>query len=386
MNNKSDLPIAAYTDSEFFSLEQKYIFSQHWAFAGLSEDIKQSGDYLTVQAGLNNILIIMNDDGRLAAFHNICRHRGMRLLTGKGNSPKRLTCPYHDWSYNHEGTLCSLPKSREEFAIKDKSCLSLKKANVGIWRGIIWVHPDANSISVAEWFSSYNNMLAPYEVSELYEPENSTIIEEINANWKIVVENYIDHYHLAQLHSGTLNMYDHKRAEFSFIGHHFLFWEPLTSEYQKNIAQNSPYPLIIDASDEKLGAWVPMLFPGIGLAESESSWSVFHIVPLSADKTKVVIRTKMKNCSTAEYLKQGFRSAKYWSNKVRAKNSNFKDTHPLGSADFMKEDIYVCEQLQKSLSSPYFEFGPSAERGESPVREHKRLIWDIIKPYWQAKN
>lgn len=383
-HSQTTIPVEAYTSSRFFELEQKYLFSNTWAFAGLAEDLQNDGDFLTVQAGLNNLVVIKESHGHLSAFHNMCRHRGTQLVDGSGQLKSRITCPYHDWTYDLKGNLLSLPKAKTEFSALDKNCNSLKKANVGIWRGMIWVHPNPASESLESWFSSISAHLGPHEVEQLVEPEGSIITEDINANWKVVVENYIDHYHLAQLHAGTLNMYDHKRAVFGFKGNHFSFWEPLTKDYQSDIKRNSPYPLICDDDAHELGAWVPMLFPGIGLTESESTWSVFHVVPISANKTKIVIRTKMKDCSMMEYIKQGVISNQYWSNKVRAKNTQFNSEHALGSADFLKEDIFICEQVQRSMTSPYFEFGPTAEIGERPIRDHQELVWQIIKPHWES--
>lgn len=383
MKNNDHLPIEAYISPAFFSLEQKHIFSNTWAFAGFIEDIKEPGDYICVKAGLNNLIIIKNDDGELSAFHNMCRHRGTQLLEDKGHINNKITCPYHDWTYDIKGKLLTLPKLKQEFHSLDKTCHNLIKASVGLWRGMIWVHPNYNCGSVDSWFSTINDHLGPHEVEQLIEPENSIIIEEINANWKVVVENYIDHYHLAQLHAGTLNMYDHKKAEYAFEGHHFRFWEPLSKDYFDNIKDNAPYPLIYDITQGNLGTWVPMLFPGIGLTGSETTWSVFHIIPIAVDKTKVVIRTKMKNCSSLEYMTQSYRSADFWQKKIKPKNAHYDKKHPLGSADFMKEDIYICEQVQKSFSNTYFNFGPLAQQGELPISTHRALVWQTIKPYWQ---
>ncbi|MBQ4890385.1 aromatic ring-hydroxylating dioxygenase subunit alpha [Shewanella sp. MMG014] len=385
MNSNNGLPIEAYIDSHFFELEQKHIFSNTWAFAGLIEDVKIPGDYLTVQAGLSNIVIIKNEHGDLLAYHNMCRHRGTQLLEGKGSGLKKLTCPYHDWTYQLSGELVSLPKFRSEFAGIQKDCLNLKPANVGIWRGMIWVHPDPNSTSLQDWFGPIENQLGPHEVESLVEFKDSVVIEDINANWKVIVENYIDHYHLAQLHAGTLNMYNHKKAQFGFVGQHFKFWEPLTDDYQRNLQQNAASPLVYQSGLNNIGVWVPMLFPGIGLAELESSWSVFHITPISPSKSRVIVRTKMKDSGTLDYLKQSLSSAAFWDKKVKPKYASFDQNHPLGSADFMREDIYICEQLQKSFTSPQFEFGPSASFGEAPIRQHQELIWNIIKPYWDSR-
>ena len=366
--------VSDYTDSDVFEQEQKQILSNCWHFGGFIEELTNIGDYITVQAGLNNILVFRNDNGTLSAFHNICRHRGMRLLDGRGKLNNTIVCPYHDWTYSKTGGLQSLPKHKQEFAGLDKRCLSLKAANVGCWRGMIWVHPDSNVVSAEHYFADLTDRLAPYDIASLIEVKSERFERTIQANWKLVAENFIDHYHLAQLHAGTLNMYQHNRAEFGFFGEHFYFWEPLSKDYACALEQNAPYPLLLEANQKNLGVWAPMLFPCTGLVETESSWSVFQMVPLAVDQTKIIVRTKVKNCSTLAFVKQAARSFSYWQCQIKAKNERLGEQHPLASGDFMLEDIYVCEQLQKSLASPYMEFGPSASYGESPIREFHRLI------------
>ncbi|REL36865.1 aromatic ring-hydroxylating oxygenase subunit alpha [Thalassotalea euphylliae] len=378
------LPVEAYTSEYFFQLEQRHIFTEHWQYAGLVEDLIAPGDYLTAKAGLADILVVKGQDNQLSAYHNACRHRGTRLLDGKGKIGTRIVCPYHNWSYDLAGNLLGLPEHKRQFSQLEKSCYGLKPAKVGVWRGMIWVHAQPDAIELADWFAPMAEQLAPYDVELLIESPDDFVSQEINANWKIVVENYIDHYHLAHLHSGTLSMYDHKRAQFGFAGQHFHFWEPLSADYQQDISTNAPLPLLMDKTDPKLGAWVPMLFPGIGLAETESSWSVFHIVPLAADKTRVNIRTKVKNISSLAFMSQAAKSYAYWQRKVKANSTQLGDKHPLGSGDFMQEDVYVCEQLQQAMKSPYFSFGPLAERSELPVYQHQQLVWQLIAPHWQT--
>ena len=238
------LPLEAYTDQAWFDLEMRHIFSTTWAYAGFIEDLSEPGQFKNVQAGLNNIIIVMGRDYRLRAFHNMCRHKGTQLLRAEGKVKKAITCPYHDWTYDLEGELISVPKMATEFADLDKSCLGLKRASVDCWRGMIWVHPDPAAPSVSQWFGEVAPYLGAHQPEKLVEAKDDIVVENIRANWKIVVENYIDHYHLAQLHSGTLNMYDHANAEFGFVGPHFAFWEPLDPEYAENLSKKASMPLI----------------------------------------------------------------------------------------------------------------------------------------------
>ena len=236
------LPVEAYTSQSWFDREQELIFSRTWQYSGLAEDISEPGQYISVQAGLNNIFIVMGRDRRLRAFHNICRHRGTQLLRAVGKTQKAITCPYHDWTYDLEGNLISVPDREREFPDLDLSCKGLLKASVDLWRGILWVHPDPDAGSIAEWFGDFENRLAPYSPDELVEWKEGATEHDIAANWKIVVENYIDAYHLAHLHSGTLAMYDHSRITSGFVGPHFAFYEPLAPEYRDNIGQRRRRP------------------------------------------------------------------------------------------------------------------------------------------------
>jgi len=374
MNMLHHLPVEAYTAQSWFVQEQKKIFSKVWSFAGLAEDITEPGQYKTVQAGLNNLVIVMGRDHRLRAFHNICRHRGTQLIRAVGQEQTAFTCPYHDWTYDLEGQLIAIPEQQQEFTGVDKSCLGLIPALVDKWRGMLFVHPDVQAGSIMEYFGDIEAHLGPHDVDSLVEIPDSVVTETIRANWKIVVENYIDVYHLSHLHSGTLHMYDHQQAEFGFVGPHYAFWEPLSAHYLKHIEQNSPMPLILPK--DQLGAWVPMLFPGLGLGESESSWSTFHVVPLAPDLTQVEIRTKVKNASKWDFSKQAMKSTGFWHRQVKGKypanNANADD--PMASGDFMAEDIYACEQQQKNLTSPYFQVGPAAKSGESPILAHQQVV------------
>ena len=194
-----------------------------------------------------------------------------------------------------------------------------------------------------------------------------------------MAENYIDVYHLSHLHSSTLNMYNHRKAKYGFVGDHYMFWEPLSKKYLDNLDNLIPFKRIKEMTDEYVGAYVPWLFPNIGLAENEASWSTFVSIPLAPDKTKVIVRTKMEEMSNWEYLKQGFKSYSSWhgimGNKTKYGGTpNEKSEDPMEWNDFMEEDVYVCEQLQKSLKNPLFSIAATAEHRESPIRDFQKII------------
>ncbi len=316
----------------------------------------------------------------------MCRHRGTQLLRRVGTGQSVITCPYHDWTYDLEGKLISIPKKEQEFPhLCDRELsdcgLNLHKASVDIFKGMLFVHPDENAASIRSFFGEVEPYLGPHKPELLREFKTEDgqpfYVNEIKANWKIIVENYIDHYHLAHLHTGTLNMYDHAKAEFGWIGPHYWFYEPLVADYQNDLANAAPYPLIDHVPADQVGAYVPWLFPNLGLTEGESAWNTFHLTPLAPDRSLVVIRSKLMNVGEWQFTKQAAKSYmsdvwRHYGNKGKYDGDPSED--PMSSGDFMAEDVYACEQQQKSLQSPYFSVGAEARKGEYAVRRFQEEV------------
>ena len=372
----SVLPVEAYTSQEWFDREQRIIFGNSWQFAGFPEDVNDPGDYVTVQCGHQNIVVVKGRDQRLRAFHNLCRHRGTQLLRAVGKKQKALTCPYHDWTYDLNGQLISVPAKEKEFPDLELDSICLHKASVDIWRGMLWVHPNPEAEPITKWFTGVEEGLGPHNPSRLIEYPDTLYEKVIQANWKIVVENYIDVYHLSHLHSNTLNMYDHSKAEFGFVGDHYLFWEPPVKKYAENLDKLIQSKRIAEVTDEHLGTWVPWLFPSVGLAEAEATWSTFNVIPLAPDKTKVIVRSKLEEMSDWEYQRISSRNGANWVKIMGGdtKYGNYDADDPMASGDFMEEDIYACEQQQKSLKNPLFNVTYTAQHGESTIREFQRVV------------
>ncbi|EAR62630.1 aromatic ring-hydroxylating oxygenase subunit alpha [Neptuniibacter caesariensis] len=370
-----NLPKDAYTSTTWFEKEQEKIFEQNWQFAGFTSDLNEAGEFLTVQVGRINLIVVKGPDLKIRAFHNQCRHRGTQLLRTCGKAGKALTCPYHDWSYSLEGDLLSVPQQREEFPDLDKKMLGLHRASVSIWKEMIWVHPEPAPEPLTDWLGDIKGLVGPHRVEELIEDPDSATEHEIKANWKIVAENYIDGYHLAHLHSATLNMYAHQQQECGFVGKHFAFYEPLTDKYADNLKEMSPLPPIDHFTEEQpLGAYVPLIFPNLGIGASESSWSIFHIIPLAPNLTRVITRTKVMPASGWAYFRQSQRSNNAFASMSGKYAEGTSPDDPMQSGDFMAEDIFACEQQQKALNSPYFSVGPTAQNQEASVRDFQSII------------
>lgn len=370
------LPVEAYTSQEWFDLEMKHIFGDTWQFAGLIEDVANPGDYVTVQCGHQNIMVVKGKDQRLRAFHNICRHKGTQLLRSVGKKQTAITCPYHSWVYDLKGQLQSVPDQERQFPDLDKKKFCLHKAAVETWRGMVFVHPNPEAEPLHEYLCDVESYLSPlHKPEKLVELKNFAQEHVIHANWKLVAENFMDVYHLNHLHSKTLFMFNHDKASFGYAGPHYTFVEPVhEKDYQKRI--NSQPIKKISGIDSTL-VYVPMIFPNIGLAESQTNWSTFHIIPLAPDKCKVVLRVKVEPMSTLDSIKNIPKFIGAYLTFLSMKSR--KDGDPMESYDFVLEDNYACEQQQKALQSKMFSVGASAEVTEAQCRKYQQIVKDFVE-------
>ena len=135
----SSLPAWIYHDPEFFELEKQAIFRNSWQVVCHLSDIPKAGDYHTFDFLGESVVVLRGEDGGVRAFHNVCRHRAARLLDGpKGHCGKRITCPYHAWTYGLDGRLVAIP-SRDSFKGLDLARHGLAPLEQEIFLGFIFV-------------------------------------------------------------------------------------------------------------------------------------------------------------------------------------------------------------------------------------------------------
>ncbi len=390
------LPVAAYTSQEWFNWEMKALWGRNWHFAGMVSDLANAGDYTTVQVGAYPIFVVRGHDHRLRAFHNICRHRGTQLLRAKGRSEKNIVCPYHNWTYSLNGALRQIPEEKTQFAGQDidKNELCLFNASVDTWREMIFVHPDPDAPSLMAYLGDVPNHVGPHQVDKLVEFEENYYEKDVKANWKILVENAIDGYHLEHLHPDTLNMYDHKKQVNQYAGKHWVFWEPLADWYKADLDNLAPYGIIDHIPEEKLGGYLYHLFPSVLITETEGSWSTLQFIPLAPDRTLIQVRTRVMPMTTSEYMSRQTKNWVAWGRRLTnqpVRNDGTDDNmatedDPLYSGDFILEDVFACEQQQKAMLSPMYATGPAARDEESIYHFHRAILQDCPLEEWHARQ
>lgn len=392
------LPADAYTSREWFEREQRELFAKTWAFAGMAEDVKAPGDYKCVDVGTVALVLMRDRQNGLRAFHNICRHRGSRLLNGSGSiKGDSLVCFYHKWAYSlaKDLQLVGVPLQPELFPDLDKASIRLLPAKVATWKNLVFLHPDPEAESLEEWLAGIPGKLGPFEAGQtaIHDPEQlveaSDVVYRVRSNWKILVENFVDGYHLPLLHAGPLNRGDFPGQRWRPAGRHQAFYRPLKAEATEEDAYvgqygDRPWP-VIKGVPARYGASYQWLFPNLALFQTATSWSTFHVIPVGPDESLVQSRVRAvaidrmppEQVLEPTELPDFIVSAKGRSLGPSERRSNASRLHPLESGDVMREDIFACESIQQSMRSARFAVGPLS-RWEAPLAFFQQQVLEFV--------
>ncbi|MFV3074431.1 aromatic ring-hydroxylating oxygenase subunit alpha [Niveispirillum fermenti] len=201
------LPGWIYRDADFLEVEREVIFRRAWQVVCHLNDIPAVGDYHTFNFLGESVVVLRGGDGTVRAFHNVCRHRAARLLDGdSGNCGRRITCPYHAWSYNTEGRLIGVPH-RSEFPDFQLADYPMMPVAFEIYHGFIFIRlEDDGGPGVAEMMAPYEHEIAPYRLEELV-PLGRVTMRPRAVNWKNVGDNYSDSLHITVAHPGLTRLF-----------------------------------------------------------------------------------------------------------------------------------------------------------------------------------
>jgi Rieske 2Fe-2S family protein len=191
------LPRAAYLDPEVLAWERRYVFAD-WVCIGRSSDVPEPRSARAYSLGESGVLVTRTSDGSLRAFENACRHRGHELLPcGESSETRLVVCPYHAWTYNHDGSLHTAPRFPRDNSF-DRSKHGLMGMPVREWHGWVFVNPSGDAGDFAAHIGELERIVAPYDAESLV--TTTTHEYDVAANWKVVLENYQECYHCPMIH------------------------------------------------------------------------------------------------------------------------------------------------------------------------------------------
>ncbi len=205
--DRRGLPAWTYHNEALLGLEMQEVFLKHWQIAGHVNDVASPGDYFSFDIGPERVVILKGDDGEVRAFHNLCRHRGSRVVAyAKGHCKNALVCPFHGWVYNLDGTLRG-PARPKSYPPLDKNQFGLKPVEMEIWQGLIFVlFKPGTQGSVAELLKPFLPELSPYRVADML-PSRAVWTAELPVNWKSIRDVDNEGYHVAMAHPALHDLY-----------------------------------------------------------------------------------------------------------------------------------------------------------------------------------
>ena len=206
--DRSGLPGWAYFSQELFELECETLFKTHWQFVCHVNEAADIGAYVTFDVAGERALVIRGHDGILRAFHNLCRHRGSRIVPdARGVCNKAMVCPYHGWAYNLDGGLRGIA-NRDTFPPMQAEKWGLKPLEMEIWNGLVFIRFQAGpQPAVAKILARFVDEIAPYDLANMVPTDSNSMDDLLPVNWKSVRDVDNEGYHVRQAHPGLHQLY-----------------------------------------------------------------------------------------------------------------------------------------------------------------------------------
>jgi phenylpropionate dioxygenase-like ring-hydroxylating dioxygenase large terminal subunit len=289
--DRRGLPGWTYHSTALLDLEKEYVFRCHWQIAGHVSDLPNEGDYLTFDVAGERALIVRGKDGVVRGFHNLCRHRGSRVVSdSQGSCKNALVCPFHGWVYNLDGTLRGAARPRS-FPELDKTDFGLMPLDLEIWMGFVFVRfRKGPQPSVAELLAPITDEIAPYGAGEMV-PSYGIWTQKIPVNWKSVRDVDNEGYHVAMAHPALQDLYGSTYYD-----------EPFQNGVSRSFASYNPHAgrrwsvkKYVDISPEAKHlpehlrkAWIYYgIFPNMVVATTPETVQFYQELPLSTSQTQL---------------------------------------------------------------------------------------------------
>ncbi len=272
------LPYDWYVDPAVLQLEQELIFAGTWQYAGHAAQIAEPGQFAATRAGHVPVVLVRGRDGELRGFVNVCRHRGSLLCDGEGRR-ETIQCPYHAWTYDLDGSLRAAPRAERELAF-DRRELGLIPVAADTWGPFVFVNPDAGAASLAEHLGDLPSIMAQTGIDlDTLEFAFRGQPDPYAANWKVIVENFLECYHCSVAHPSFAKAID-VGADAYLLQTHPTFSSQLA------VARDGGGG-VYDASGEVEQGQFHVLFPNttINVMPGRPNLSIGPVVPDGPERT-----------------------------------------------------------------------------------------------------
>ena len=353
-----------YTDPVQYELEREHVLNKHWLLGGRSADFPNPGDWITFEGHGEVIVITRQPDGGVAAFHNVCRHRGPSFVTElKGCKARRFTCPYHGWVYDTTGKLVGVPE-REDFSEEHLKDVRAPKVAAAEWGGWVWIN------LLGDEAPSLPDSIGPEIMADLgaFHMEDMVLYEvvewDVPVSYKAIVDGFNEIYHVTELHHSPPEFTKAcRKAAFHISGDNYMCFVPR--------------PAHLDKWDENFDhhKWAIchyVLFPNTVFNCNPEHIQVFNPIPLGVDHTRFLCWQLIYpgDMNDPEYKEYFDRMSEHW------------DT----LKGVVGEDISIYQQLERTKNSSGYQEHILSDHECKIHRYHETMAlkirggsWDDVK-------
>jgi len=346
-------PKSWYTEPALYDVERDTVFRHNWLIAGRAEALANPGDYVALVIAGEPVVVVRGDDGELRAFYNVCRHHAAMVMIGEGNAEK-MVCPYHGWTYALDGHLTRAPELGGVRGF-DRECFGLAPLRAEAWGPFVFVHRGEKPAAAGAGLEVLRERLAAMDLAGLRFVRR--VSYTIACNWKVYVDNYLDGgYHVAHLHKGLAAQLDLSSYR--------------TEMFERYAVQSGSGAAAVAGTgndfrerigDEVLYAW---LYPNFMINRYGPMMDTNWVIPRSHDETEVIFD--------------------YYFLESAMGDADFVERSLAASDVVQREDVDICESVQRGLGSSSYERGRYSVRREmAEHRFHRLLAGDMAKWSWE---
>lgn len=349
---------ACYTSDSYRHDEQQRLFERAWVCVGIAADVARPGRMIVRQLGSKSIVITRDNDGQLQGFLNACRHRSTELADKDCEIQGTIRCPYHRWGYNLQGALIATPQfetvPRDGF---DKADYGLLPVRVDTWGVLLFACLEPETPPLLDWLGDLPERMAGYNLDTWCKREEQTL--DINANWKLISENFQEYYHLKWVHpelSKVSRVADHYRYQGAgmYCGQTTT---PVSGDERDDWLRLPPMSGL-DESDECSGRFVA-IFPNVLLSVLPNHVFVMRLDPTAPGVTTETC-TFLLPPETIDVDEAAFApTRKFW-------------------LEVNAEDIDIVERGQRGLTAAAPPPGPLSPRFEEPLHRFHNMAADLL--------
>ena len=341
------LPQRYFVSPEIFAQELEKIFATNWVLVGHQSQLAEPGDYFLAEVAGESLIVAKDQRSTIRGFYNVCRHRGTRLREDQTGHASAIQCPYHAWTYGLDGRLVGAPHM-DGVPGFDKADYSLHPVHLGVWEGFIFVNLSDSPTLLDKWFAPLAEKFSHWNLPILRSAKR--IDYNVQANWKLIFENYSECYHCPGVHPALSKLSPYDSAENDLIEGPFLGgFMSITKGNSLTTSGKSCALSVGDFGDEDFHrVFYYSIFPNMLLSLHPDYSMVHQLRPLSPDRTLILCDW----CFNPEAFEQ----------------EDFKPDDAIEFWDMTnKQDWHVCELSQQGIASRAYKPGPYSPRESIPA-------------------